>query len=93
MQHTLSWLFILVLATFTFAAPAPSLTLTSSQTTSTVRYASNDPNYPLWGPESDYMPEPIRGSTGGKVLGPQNIPMDRQNPDALAPPSTDNGDV
>jgi hypothetical protein len=30
---------------------------------------------------------------GGKVLGSQNIPMDLQNPDALASPSTDNGDV
>jgi len=39
------------------------------------------------------MPEAIRGPTGNKVLGPQNIPIDLQNPDALAPPTTDNGDV
>lgn len=84
---------LLATVPFVFAAPAPSWTSAAAQSTSTVRYASNDPNYPLWGPNSNIIPEAIRGSTGSKVLGPQNVPMDLQNPDALAPPSTDNGDV
>lgn len=93
MQHKLSLLSLLLLIEFAFAAPAPSSTAPASSSTSTIHYASNDPNYPLWGPDDDIIPEPTRGSAGGKVLGPQNVPMDLQNTDALAPPSTDNGDV
>jgi hypothetical protein len=93
MQQRLGLLSVVLLVPFVFAAPAPSSTSAAAQSTSTVRYASDDRNDPLWGPNSNIIPEPIRGSTGGKVLGPQNIPMDLQNPDALAPPSTDSGDV
>lgn len=38
-------------------------------------------------------PQPIRGGTGAKILGPQNIPLQRQNPELLAGPYTDNGTV
>ena len=37
------------------------------------------------------VPEPERGDEGGTIPGPQNIPVERENPDLLAPPSTDNG--
>ena len=75
---------------FAFSAPTPS-PFTGSTSTPT---RANDPNYPLWGSSaSDLTPEPMRGPLGGKVLGPQNVPVDLQNPDTLAPPSTDNGNV
>ncbi|KAL7277837.1 hypothetical protein ACG7TL_008782 [Trametes sanguinea] len=59
----------------------------------TVPYASDDPNYWLWDETTTEDPEPIRGSLGGSIIGPQNVPIDKQNPDLLAPPTTDNGDV
>ncbi|KAI9069577.1 oxalate decarboxylase [Trametes sanguinea] len=59
----------------------------------TVPYASDDPNYWLWNETTTDDPEPIRGSLGGSILGPQNVAIDKQNPDLLAPPTTDNGDV
>jgi len=93
MQLGLGLLSTLLIIPFVYAAPAPSPASAAAQTTSTIRYASDDPNNPLWGPSSNIVPEPIRGSIGGKVLGPQNVPMDLQNPDALAGPTTDNGDV
>jgi oxalate decarboxylase len=34
-------------------------------------------------------PEPIRGNDGGTILGPRNVPLELENPDLLAPPSTD----
>ncbi|KAK7690961.1 hypothetical protein QCA50_006064 [Cerrena zonata] len=36
---------------------------------------------------------PMRGSLGASVLGPNNQPLNIQNPDLLAPPSTDQGTV
>ena len=38
-------------------------------------------------------PEPIRGNDGASILGPRNEPLERENPDALAPPSSDAGDL
>src|SRR4051794_6863489 len=38
-------------------------------------------------------PEPIRDGTGASILGPRNIPLERQNPSLLAPPSTDAGTI
>jgi oxalate decarboxylase len=38
-------------------------------------------------------PEPIRGDEGASILGPRNEPLERQNPNALAPPSTDAGNM
>lgn len=37
--------------------------------------------------------EPIRGTWGASILGPRNIPVERENPDLLAPPETDAGTV
>jgi oxalate decarboxylase len=37
--------------------------------------------------------EPIRGNRGASILGPRNVPMERENPDLLASPETDAGTV
>ena len=77
-----------------FAAPSlPSGTVSAPTSTQTVPYASDDPNYPLWNDSSDITPEAIRGSLGATVIGPQNVELDLQNTDALAPPTTDNGNM
>ena len=36
-------------------------------------------------------PQPVRGSDGASILGPQNAPLQRENPDQLLPPPTDAG--
>jgi oxalate decarboxylase len=38
-------------------------------------------------------PQPIRGSEGATILGPTNVPLVRENPDVLLPPTTDAGSV
>lgn len=38
-------------------------------------------------------PEPGRGADGAPILGPRNKPLEQENPDLLAPPSTDSGTV
>src|ERR1700675_1369658 len=40
---------------------------------------------------SESVPQPKRPGEGGTDPGPRNIGRDRQNPDMLAPPSTDHG--
>ena len=40
---------------------------------------------------SEPVPQPQRPGEGGTDPGPRNIARDRQNPDLLAPPSTDHG--
>lgn len=63
----------------------------------TVAYASDNPNDIMWNPDAtaDTAAEvqPIRGSLGATILGPQNIALQQQNPDLLAPPTTDSGTV
>ena len=66
---------------------------TAASASPTVPYASDDPNYWLWNDTTTEDPQPIRGSRGASILGPQNIPLDKQNPDLLAPPTTDSGSV
>jgi oxalate decarboxylase len=39
------------------------------------------------------VPEPVRGDDGATILGPHNVPLERQNPDLLVPPRTDHGTV
>ncbi|KAF8274620.1 oxalate decarboxylase [Lactarius quietus] len=56
----------------------------SSEST-TVVPASDDPNYPIFPPGSDVSAQPIRGALGGTILGPQNLPLQQENPDLLAP--------
>lgn len=37
--------------------------------------------------------EPVRGDMGATILGPRNVPLERENPDMLASPSTDAGTI
>jgi len=37
--------------------------------------------------------QPIRGERGASILGPRNIPLERENPDLLASPDTDAGTI
>src|SRR6476661_2875590 len=41
----------------------------------------------------DQVPQPIRDGAGASDPGPRNVPLDRQNPDILTPPSTDSGTI
>ena len=41
--------------------------------------------------EPESLPQPMRGGDGGTDPGPRNLMRDRENPDLLTPPSTDNG--
>jgi mannose-6-phosphate isomerase-like protein (cupin superfamily) len=41
----------------------------------------------------DTLPEPIRDGLGGTILGPRNVPLERENPDLLASPVTDSGTI
>jgi len=36
---------------------------------------------------------PIRGDLGASILGPRNLPLERENPDQLASPYTDSGTI
>jgi oxalate decarboxylase len=38
-------------------------------------------------------PQPIRGDLGAPILGPRNVPLERENPDLLASPYTDSGTI
>jgi oxalate decarboxylase len=38
-------------------------------------------------------PQPIRGGEGAPVMGPRNLPLQRQNGDMLVPPDTDAGTI
>ncbi|KAH9924636.1 oxalate decarboxylase [Epithele typhae] len=58
----------------------------------TVPYASDDPNHVLWN-ETSGRPPTSAGQAGGDRPGPQDKAIDLQNPDILAPPSTDSGTV
>jgi oxalate decarboxylase len=41
----------------------------------------------------DHLPEPIRGDRGASIMGPRNVPLERENPDMLASPATDAGTI
>src|SRR5258708_18037097 len=43
--------------------------------------------------EMNQVPQPIRDGLGASILGPHNVPVERENPDLLASPSTDNGTI
>ena len=75
------------------ATSTASATASAPDASQTVPFASNDPNGVLWGPDDPDVPQAIRGSLGATVLGPQDVNMVKENPDLLAPPSTDAGSV
>ncbi|KAK0457207.1 oxalate decarboxylase [Desarmillaria tabescens] len=94
-----------ILPGLVFCAPAASeaLSVTTSTTSTaassmpTVPYINTDPNESLWTEDSDpSVVQPERGTLGAPFLRPEpaeNIAIDLQNPDLLAPPSTDSGAV
>jgi hypothetical protein len=41
----------------------------------------------------DNAPQPIRGNLGAPILGPRNVPLERENPNLLASPATDAGTI
>ncbi|KAI0833399.1 oxalate decarboxylase [Trametes gibbosa] len=91
-----SFLFVAV----AIAAPAASVssdvgsaTSTAAAPVETVPLASDNPNGILFLPDTDTIPQAIRGSLGATILGPQNIPIEKQNADLLAPPTTDAGNI
>jgi|SRR6267154_5017857 len=71
---------------------SPSISVVSAPS-ATVAPASDDPNYQAYPPGTSGPAQPVRGDLGANIIGPQNIPIQQQNPDVLAPPSTDNGVV
>ena len=76
------------------AAPAVSSVLSAAAATPTVAYATDNPNRLAWNPNNETaVVEPIRGALGATILGPQNDAIQLQNPDLLAPPTTDHGSV
>lgn len=74
---------LLFLARVTHSAPAPNISPDTDV----------DANFPLWNADSDIIPQPIRGNLGATIIGPKNKAIELQNPDLLAPPTTDNGQV
>ncbi|KAI0684759.1 oxalate decarboxylase [Cytidiella melzeri] len=84
---------VLLCSIVAFAAPAGTPSLDASEATQTAPYAFTDSNKVLWTEVDKVTPEAIRGSLGATILGPNNVPSSLQNPDLLAPPSTDAGTV
>ncbi len=39
------------------------------------------------------LPQPIQDGLGATILGPHNVPLERENPDLLASPQTDTGTI
>ncbi|KZT13247.1 oxalate decarboxylase [Laetiporus sulphureus 93-53] len=75
------------------SSPAADVVLSAAEPSATVRLASDNANNVLWSTTSGGDPQPIRGSLGATILAQQNVDLDRQNPDALAPPTTDHGTI
>ncbi|CAK5268702.1 unnamed protein product [Mycena citricolor] len=79
------------------STPATSSTATVASLSSVIPtvlsgFASTNPNGPLWSLDSG-TPQPERGNLGASIIGPSNLPVEQENPDLLAPPSTDSGSV
>ena len=82
-------------APFVVSAPAPSSTSSSSAPpeSATVVPISLNPNQALWNASVVDTPQAFRSPLGATVIGPTNPEIVKQDPDLLAPPTTDNGDV
>ena len=99
-KFTFSIISAVCLAGGAFAAPAAAVDFQGVGLQSvplpvpTVLPASSNPNTLLWQEDTAAVdPQPIRGTLGAKILGPQNFEVQLQNADLLAPPSTDSGTV
>ena len=87
----------LVFSRLVYSAPAIDVGATPADSvappTATVPAISLEPNEPLWDSNFQGSPQPIRGSLGATLLDPTDDAIDKENPDFLAPPSTDHGSV
>ena len=70
-----------------------SNTLSAPSEAQTVPPASDDPNFQIYPPGFDGTPKATRGPLGANILQKDNTAIDRQNPDILAPPTPDHGNV
>ncbi len=43
--------------------------------------------------DQNHVPQPVRGDDGAPIMGPRNVPIERENPDMVAAPRTDSGTV
>ena len=86
-------LFLLFTASFWPVQGLPTPSAKDAAFWASVPYASDDPNARLWEPDTHSKPEPSRESLGADVIGPENIPLELENADLLAPPTTDHGDM
>ncbi|KZT74621.1 oxalate decarboxylase [Daedalea quercina L-15889] len=77
----------------TAKSPSGSSVASAAEPSETVPLASDDPNGILWNTTTDTDPQPIRGELGGTILAQQNVPLQQQNPDILAPPTTDHNTI
>lgn len=93
MKLAASILAVACLAASTLAAPAGTSPASAPASSPTAPYASDNSNKLLWSESQDVSPQPIRGTLGATILGPQNLATDLQNADLFAPPSTDSGTV
>ncbi|KAH9928870.1 oxalate decarboxylase [Fomitopsis serialis] len=99
MSRLLSFVLTAVFAScLTAAAPAAisasgSSVASAAEPSETVALASDNPNGILWNTTTDTNPQPIRGQLGGTILAQQNVPLQQQNPDLLAPPTTDQNTI
>ena len=93
----------IALSSAALAAPAGSAAVSASAIASSVfsaepeqettAHASDDPNPVLWNLTTTEDPQPIRGTLGAPIMAQQNVPLQQMNPDLLAPPTTDSGDM
>ncbi|KAM5530414.1 hypothetical protein V8D89_015925 [Ganoderma adspersum] len=86
-------LFLLFVVSFRPVQGSPTPSAKDAAFWASVPYASDDPNARLWEPNTHLKPEPTRESLGADVIGPENIPLELENADLLAPPTTDHGEI
>ncbi|KAL5526655.1 hypothetical protein ACEPAF_8379 [Sanghuangporus sanghuang] len=72
------------------SVPASAISSAPSEE-QTVAPASDNPNNQVFPPDADGTPEAINGGLGSSIIFPDNTELDQQNPDFIAPPSTDHG--
>lgn len=84
-------------STLSLSSTAPSITGSSISSAppeeETVSAASDFLNDQAYSQGTTETPEAINGGLGASLIFPDNIALDQQNPDVLAPPTTDQGTV
>lgn len=84
-------------STLSLSSAVPSVTGSSISSAppeeETVSAASDFLNDQAYSQGTTETPEAINGGLGASLIFPDNIALDQQNPDVLAPPTTDQGIV